>query len=222
MQKETKNKVTKMVDKLIAKGEIKVRWVDIDSVKENKKNPRKIKPKDFEELKLSITDFPDLLRFRPGIIDEDNNLLGGNMRHRACKSLGWIKFPVIEATDLTVGQLKELMIKDNISAGAWDNKLLKDDWDINLLSKWGVDTNPLMGQQNIPGEIVFSPELDQHSNYVILKFDKDIDWLHIKTILGLQSVYGKRANGKPWAKGVGRVIDGLTAIQNIKKSNSNL
>ena len=216
------DKITETIQSLIEKGEMVVRCVDIDSVRESKNNPRKISKKNFNELKKSISDFPEMIRFRPGIVDKDGNLLAGNMRHRGCKALGWTKFWVMDASDLTPDQLKELMIRDNIEYGQFDNKMLKQDWDIQTLTEWGMDVNALIGNQGEPGEIIFSPELDQQSNYVLLKFDKDIDFLHIETILGLESVYAKRANGKAWAKGRGRVVDGITAIKSIKESNINL
>lgn len=214
--------INEIIEGLIAKGEMVVRCVDIDSVRESKINPRKISKKNFSELKKSITDFPDMIRFRPGIVDKDGNLMAGNMRHRGCKSLGWDKFWVMDASDLTPEQLKELIIRDNIEFGQFDNKKLKEDWDISTLTNWGMDVNALIGNQGEPGEVIFSPELDQQSNYVLLKFDKDIDFLNIETILGLESVYAKRANGKPWAKGRGRVVDGIKAIKAIKESNINL
>jgi hypothetical protein len=33
----------------------------------------------------------------------------------------------------------------------------------------------------------------------------------------LESTYSKRQNGKPWSKGIGRVIDGIEAIKKIKQ-----
>jgi hypothetical protein len=68
------------------------------------------------------------------------------------------------------------------------------------------------------GEIHFSEELDFKSNYIILKFSTDIDFTQIETLLDLKSTYSKRANGKPWSKGIGRVVDGTDAILKIKES----
>lgn len=217
------NQLEQFIEDLISKGETKVVWEPINDVYENPKNPTKIKATDFERLKKSISQFPEMMQYRACIADANKMLIAGNKRHRACKALGWHKVPVIYATDLTEEQLKELLIKDNLhDFGKWDNKIIKDDWDLNVLTNWGFDTSKLIGAQHLPGEIIFSPELDDQSNYVLLKFSKDTDWLHIQTILGLEAVYGKRGNGKPWAKGTGRVVDGLKAIKNIKDSNINL
>ena len=132
------NSIQKQVEELIKMGNIPVEWRDIDTIKEKGHNPRKIKSAKFEELKKSIKDFPQMMRFRPGIVDENNELIAGNMRHRACKALGWPLFPVMSAKDLTPDQIKELIIKDNESFGAWDNKLLKEDWNTDLLKERGV------------------------------------------------------------------------------------
>ena len=57
-------------------------------------------------------------------------------------------------------------------------------------------------------EIEFSQYLDESHNYVVLFFDNDIDWLQAQTHFDLKSVSSKRSNGKPWSKGIGRVING--------------
>ena len=59
--------------------------------------------------------------------------------------------------------------------------------------------------------------MDFESNYIVLKFNKDIDFLQIEQILELESVYSKRKNGKPWSKGVGRVVDGTDALIKFKE-----
>ncbi len=207
-----------MVEALKKKGGPKLKWKDIDQVKEHPKNPRFISDSDLQDLVKSITDFPDMMRYRPGIEDADGFLIAGNQRLKACKRIGWEIFPVMSATDMTPEQLREFMIKDNISFGEWDTKALKAEWKLPELRDYGMDVTDLVEHSKVPGEHVFSTELDQESNFVVLKFNKDIDWAQALTMLGLQSVYSKRANGKPWSKGVGRVIDGPEAIKLIQKA----
>lgn len=67
------------------------------------------------------------------------------------------------------------------------------------------------------GSIEFSAELDFESNYVVLKFSKDIDFTHIQDVLGLKTVQSYRMNGKPWSAGIGRVVDGNKALALIRK-----
>jgi hypothetical protein len=50
-----------------------------------------------------------------------------------------------------------------------------------------------------------------------LKFEKDIDWIQAKSVFGLQTETGRRANGKEWSKGIGRVLNGVEAIKKLKK-----
>ncbi len=67
-------------------------------------------------------------------------------------------------------------------------------------------------------EIVFAEELGEANNYVVLKFVTETDWLQARTILELDSVHSRRRNGKPWSKGVGRVVDGVQALERIRRS----
>ena len=69
--------------------------VKIHTVKNNPNNPRIIKNDKFKKLVKSIKEFPEMLKLRPIIVDEDNIILGGNMRHKACIEAGlkevWIE-----------------------------------------------------------------------------------------------------------------------------------
>jgi hypothetical protein len=53
------------------------------------------------------------------------------------------------------------------------------------------------------------------SNYLVLKFDTDIDWIQAKSVFGLETETAKRANGKAWSKGIGRVLNGSEAINKL-------
>lgn len=189
----------------------------ISEIKLNPNNPRLIKDDKFEKLVKSIKDFPEMLDIRPIVVNKDMVILGGNMRFKACKAAGLKEIPVIVAKDLTEEQEKEFLIKDNTSGGEWDFQMLENEWDVEQLEDWGLDM-PKGKEDKEEGEIVFSNELDFQSNYIVLKFSKDIDFLNIQTILNLESTYSKRANGKPWSKGIGRVVDGVDAILKFKES----
>ena len=56
----------------------------IAQIKPNPNNPRIIKDDKFKKLVKSIQDFPQMLELRPIVIDENNVVLGGNMRLKAC------------------------------------------------------------------------------------------------------------------------------------------
>ena len=197
--------------------------VDIRQIRPNPDNPRFIKEGKFEKLVKSIKEFPEMLELRPIVVNQDMVVLGGNMRLKACEEAGIEQVPIIFADNLTEEQQKEFIIKDNSSFGEWDWDLLANEWDVDDLNDWGLDVpyteddieemgNPMNEQSEKP----FATELDTQSNYLILKFDTDIDWIQAKTLFGLESVASKRANGKPWSVGIGRVLDGVEAIKRIQ------
>jgi len=111
----------------------------ITDIKPNPNNPRLIKDNKFKQLVKSIQDFPQMLELRPIVIDENNMVLGGNMRLKACIEAGLKDVPVKQTKDLTEAQKKEFIIKDNVGFGEhnWDE--LANDWDVDLLTEWGLD-----------------------------------------------------------------------------------
>jgi hypothetical protein len=111
----------------------------INLIKPNPNNPRIIKDDKFKKLVQSIKDFPQMLELRPIVIDENNIVLGGNMRLKACQELGLKDVPTIYAKDLTEDQKKEFIIKDNVGFGEWNWDDLANDWDEELLVEWGLD-----------------------------------------------------------------------------------
>ena len=113
--------------------------MNIKEIKPNPDNPRVIKDDKFAKLKKSIQDFPQMLELRPLVIDENNIVLGGNMRLRALQDLGIKEVPIIYAKDLTEEQKKEFTIKDNLSYGEWDWDTLANKWDNVKLEEWGLD-----------------------------------------------------------------------------------
>lgn len=69
--------------------------ISINKVKRNKDNPRIIRDEKYKKLLKSIKDFPEMLEKRPLIVDEDFIVLGGNMRLKALKELGYKEVNVI-------------------------------------------------------------------------------------------------------------------------------
>jgi len=116
-----------------------MKYVDINNVIENDSNPRNISEVKFAKLVNSIENFPQMLDLRPLIVNEDMVVLGGNMRLKACRQLGLKKVPVIQVKNLTEEQQKEFVIKDNVGFGDWDWDVLGNEWDTELLEKWGLD-----------------------------------------------------------------------------------
>jgi len=111
----------------------------INEIKPNPNNPRIIKDIKFKQLVKSIQDFPQMLELRPIVIDENNMVLGGNMRLKACIEAGLTDVPVIHANNLSEAQKKEFIVKDNVGYGEWDWDDLANNWDAQELTDWGLD-----------------------------------------------------------------------------------
>jgi hypothetical protein len=113
--------------------------LEINEIHSNVSNPRLIKEHKFKQLVKSIKDFPEMLELRPIVIDENNLILGGNMRYKACVEAGLKKIPVKIAKGLTAEQKQEFIIKDNVGYGEWDWDILGNEWQTNTLDEWGLD-----------------------------------------------------------------------------------
>jgi len=111
----------------------------IQEIKSNPNNPRLIKDHKFKQLVKSIQDFPQMLELRPIVIDENNMVLGGNMRLKACLEAGLTDVPVIHANNLSEDKKKEFIVKDNVGYGEWDWDDLANNWDALELTEWGLD-----------------------------------------------------------------------------------
>ena len=120
--------------------------MNINEIKPNPNNPRIIKDIKFKQLVKSIQDFPQMLELRPIVIDENNMVLGGNMRLKACIEAGMTDVPVIHANNLTEEKKREFIIKDNVSFGSHDWSELANNWDVDLIQEWGLD---IIGFDNV-------------------------------------------------------------------------
>ena len=190
--------------------------VKLSKVKSNPNNPRLIKDDKFKKLVNSIKEFPEMLKIRPIVVNEEMIVLGGNMRLKACKAAGLKEVFIIKASELTEEQQREFIIKDNSGFGDWDEKDLLENWDIEKLNEWGLDIEKAEVNEVEVAEEEFSEYLDESQNYVVLIFDNDVDWLSAQTHFELESVYSKRANGKAWSKGIGRVLNGAKYLKTLK------
>jgi ParB-like chromosome segregation protein Spo0J len=117
----------------------------ITDIKPNPNNPRKINKIEFDKLIKSIKEDQKLLNAKPLIVDENNILLGGNQRYKACLELGIEDVPVIVMSNLTEKEKQKLIVIDNTHYGSWDMDMLaNDNWEITELEEWGVNVDFLM------------------------------------------------------------------------------
>ena len=117
----------------------------LTEIKSNTNNPRVIKDHKFEKLKKSISEFPKMMELRPMVINEDNIVLGGNMRLKALKDLGYKEVPeewVKRASDLTEEETRRFIIADNVGFGEHDWEMLANEWNTEELEDWGLEGFP--------------------------------------------------------------------------------
>ena len=107
------------------------------------KNPRQIRDHRYEKLKKSIEDAPEMLQLRELLVYPHGGkfvIVGGNMRYRACKELGYKELPckVLDA-ETPVEKLRQYAIKDNENYGEYDWDVVANEWDTAELEDWGVE-----------------------------------------------------------------------------------
>ena len=125
---------------MLPMSQIAVNNGQIDGVRAN---PRQIKGEKFDRLKASIERNPEMLALRELLVYEHDGkyiVIGGNMRYRACKELGYTQMPCkIIPPQATAEQLNAYIILDNSGFGDWDWDALANEWDSQQLTDWGVD-----------------------------------------------------------------------------------
>jgi hypothetical protein len=93
-----------------------------------------------------------MLEIRPIVVNDQYEVLSGNMRLRACIEAGMKEVTIIRASELTEDQQREFIIKDNVGFGEWDMDALANEWDAEELQEWGVDLQVYGGEDGQPGE----------------------------------------------------------------------
>lgn len=144
--------------------------IPINDLNENPDNPRYIKGNKFNKLVKSIKEFPEMLQLRPIVVDEDNIILGGNMRYKASLEAGLKYVYVIQADNFTEQQKKEFIIKDNSSFGEWDWDILANTWNTTKLKEWGLDTPKFDLDENVKD---YSNEINENFRVEVECIDEE-------------------------------------------------
>lgn len=135
----------------------------VSDIKKNPGNPRQIKGEKLELLKASVGGFQKMMALRPMIVDENNVVLGGNMRLAAIKALGLKEIPddwVKQVTDLTPDEKAEFVIKDNNSFGEYDWDAIANEWSDYPLADWGLDVPGFEAVEEV-GDADAEPQIDK-------------------------------------------------------------
>ena len=140
-----------------------IKDMKINDLKPLDKNPFKSKgDRQIEKIAKSIENFERMMEIRKIVIDENNQILGGNKRYFALKKLGYKEIPdawIERVTDLTEEQKKEFIIKDNAHWGSeWDFDLLEE-WKVDL-EDWGVEIEDFDIEQDFDYEDLIAEKKD--------------------------------------------------------------
>lgn len=105
-------------------------------------NPRQWTQSDIDQIAKSLKETPELFEMRPCIVtpcEDKFVILGGNLRHQGALKNKEKDVPcIIVPADTPIAKMKEIVIKDNGSFGAWDYDMLANEWDDQPLTDWGV------------------------------------------------------------------------------------
>jgi len=156
-------------------------------------NPRKISKKKLEELEESLKTFGDFGIF---LIDEHDNVVGGNQRLKAIISLYGedVMIDCKKFYGYTKAELRAINIKDNTHAG---------EWDLEALANWTADLNVDVGIKDEIRADVKEHEIEamelipfEKYNYVLIVCKANIDYDNLTTKLGLKDKQVLLAKGK--------------------------
>lgn len=99
--------------------------VPLSALREWDENPRTISEPRFAALKRALVESRAMLWARPLIALSDGSVIGGNMRLRAARALGWETIPVV-FVDLSLDEARVWALRDNNAYGEWDEPKLAE------------------------------------------------------------------------------------------------
>lgn len=133
------------------KKEAKFELRQLKDLKNWEDNPRSILKEDFERLKSQIK---KLGLYKTLLVNQDNIVLGGNMRLRAFKDLGFkeVMCGIVETTN--PGEMLEYALSDNDQAGVTDDLKLSE-----VFALHPIETQLYKIQSNVlrPLETIINP-----------------------------------------------------------------
>ena len=142
----------------INKFEAKISWRDIDTLVPYEHNAKAHSSSQIDLIATSIAEFGFTV---PILVDRNGAVVSGHGRLQAAKRLSLDRVPVIDRSDLTPAQVKQLRIMDNKSAQSdWDMEMLaldltslEQDGDDPLLTGFSVEEIEDILQVSSPGAL---------------------------------------------------------------------
>lgn len=136
-----------------------------------KTNPRQIDESKYKKLIQSIKELPEMLEHRGLLVLPKNNkyiVVGGNMRLRALQELEYKEvWCEVLNESVSIEQVNEMLIKDNLSYGVWDWDLIGNEWDANMLNEWGMDLPDFKPEGTLEEEEFKLSETEERSTDVV-------------------------------------------------------
>jgi len=161
-------------------------------------NPRKISKKKMEELERSFEQHGD---FGIYLIDEQDNIIGGNQRLKVVLKLYGpdAELDCKRLVGYSKSELKAINIRDNTHAGEWDLDMLAD-WSADLQVDLGLDiqTEPVEERPIKEMELIHYEKYD----YVMLVCRSELDYNDLVRKLGIEGAVCSIAKRKINARAI--------------------
>lgn len=147
---------------------IPIIWRKLSDLTPNKDNPRTITKEDYNRLKNSMLRNPQMINAKPLLLSNRTGelvIIGGNQRFAVARAMGRTELPTVLFEGLTEEKEKEILIRDNVSDGAWDWDVLANGWaDIDVLTACGVDvkTEPKKKERDVLNKFTLKLTAEEH------------------------------------------------------------
>jgi len=119
--------------------------IPINKLKDYKHNPRKITKKEYNNLVIKIKEDGYHSRIK---VDKNFTIIGGDKRKKALLEVFGKDYKVqvlIPDRELTDEEFDRINIRDNLHSGTFDYDILSSRFDLEALSKIGMDENAIIG-----------------------------------------------------------------------------
>ena len=155
--------------------------------------------------------------------DEDGILVGGHQRLQIIREKGWKKVTV-SVVDVNADEELALLVTLNKVEGDWNSDTLADilakiktsKVPVNITGFDGAELDRLLDKaKEEEPEWVYTPELLEEHNYLVLYFDNEVDWQSAKDVFSVGPVHAKDSRPGYERKGIGRLVPGAEVVKRL-------